>query len=231
MRTTRVRVLIGMLIFGFGLSCTVDPDDNIVQTDTVDADTTDGSDGAADTSDAVADTSDDADDAATDSDVSTDSADDEETTDAATDGSDGDESDTADQADVADSSDGATSDSESDPVITLSIGSIVEFGDTATIDVMMTSEEDVFEFQFDVSGVTVTGAGGGSAAASEFEVTVSEGQVSGTHAAAGFIASSTDTALVQLLTSIPSDDSICLSNPVFTGIAAQELEVAVPTCD
>ena len=97
-----------------------------------------------------------------------------------------------------------------------------------TLDIVMNNEDEVGGFQFDLTGVTVTGASGGSAAANGFTISTSATTILGFSLTGGSIPAGNGT-LVQV-TFDGSPDLVCIDGLVLSDPSGQALDVTVGDC-
>ena len=106
----------------------------------------------------------------------------------------------------------------------------ISFGVVAdgTLEVLMSNDSPVAGFQFDVDGVTVTGAGGGAAEEAGFTVSNSETTVIGFSLTGSTIPAGTGVLVVLEVTG--SADDACLSGLVISDSDGQAVDVLVEDC-
>ena len=99
---------------------------------------------------------------------------------------------------------------------------------SGTLDIVMNNEDAVGGFQFDLTGVTVTGASGGSAADNGFTISTSATTILGFSLTGGSIPAGNGT-LVQV-TFDGSPDLVCIDGLVLSDPLGQALDVTVGDC-
>ena len=102
-----------------------------------------------------------------------------------------------------------------------------EVGD-GTLEVLLSNDDPVAGFQFNVSGITVTGASGGSATDAGFTISTSATTVIG-FSLTGTTIPSGDGVLVVLEVEGNTDDA-CLSNLVLSDNSGAAIDAAVEGC-
>ena len=112
------------------------------------------------------------------------------------------------------------------PSIHLTLGEVNT--ESGTLEVLMANDEDVGGFQFDLTGVTVTGASNGSAGAGGFFMSTSGTTVLGFSLTGATILPG-DGLLVEVTFSDP-DSEICLSDPVFSDPNGLEITTTSGEC-
>jgi len=95
------------------------------------------------------------------------------------------------------------------------------------LDVTYDSSEDIYGFQFLVTGVTVTGSGGGDADASGFSVSTGNNTVLGFSFSGSFIPAGSG---VLTVLSFDGVGEVCLSDIVVSGIGGSSLDTASGDC-
>ena len=108
----------------------------------------------------------------------------------------------------------------------LSLSNVSSSG--GTLDIVMNNEDEVGGFQFDLTGVTVTGASGGSATANGFTISTSATTILGFSLTGGSIPAGNGT-LVQV-TFDGSPDLVCIDGLVLSDPLGQALDVTVGDC-
>jgi len=119
-----------------------------------------------------------------------------------------------------------------DPAECVQEGFMLSFGyidlDNGTLGIIMNNEDDVAGFQFEISGLNITGASGGSAEINGFMVSASGSTVIGFS-----LDGSTIPASNGVLVNVSFDstgEEFCLSNPILSGSDAEPYDVDLGDC-
>ena len=111
-------------------------------------------------------------------------------------------------------------------------GYMLSFGSVdlvnGTLEVMMNNEDAVAGFQFDISGLSITGASGGSAAANGFSVSAAGSTVIGFSLTGSTIPASN--GVLVNVTFNNAGEEFCLSNPILSNSSAGQYETDLGDC-
>ena len=97
-----------------------------------------------------------------------------------------------------------------------------------TLEVMMNNEDAVAGFQFDISGLSITGASGGSAAANGFSVSASGSTVIGFSLTGATIPASNGILVNVSFNS--AGEEFCLSSPVLSDASGAPIQTDLGDC-
>ena len=121
---------------------------------------------------------------------------------------------------------------ETDPTECVQEGFMLSFGavDMAngTLEIVMNNEEAVAGFQFDISGIDITGASGGSAEANGFMVSAAGSTVIGFSLDGSTIPASN--GVLVNVSFIDAGEEFCLSNPILSDSAGSAIDTDLGDC-
>ena len=100
--------------------------------------------------------------------------------------------------------------------------------DAGTLDIVMNNSEAVAGFQFNLTGVTITGASGGSAAENGFMMSTSATTIIGFSLTGSTIPPGSDVLVNVTFTDF--DSEICFSSPVVSDPSGNALDVSTGDC-